>query len=127
MCRVNTRASHCRPQNPACFSPVGISVSGQVGILEEACRRWIEVCRGPQADIPAQLTPGPRAASAIRYRSRRNSIRVLADIHLLVGRIVAEALVQRIGLDGVVDPVAEGRDRRRIVGLDRLSGGDADR
>jgi hypothetical protein len=61
------------------------------------------------------------------FRLPPQSIRVLADIHLLIGRIVAEAFVQRIGLDRVVDPVAEGRDRRRVVGLDRLSGRDADR
>ena len=43
----------------------------------------------------------------------------LANELLLVARIVAEAPLQRISVDGVVHPIAEGSDRRRVVGLGR--------
>src|SRR5215208_6652783 len=63
--------------------------------------------------------PRPRLR---RAPERRRSIEVpsllveaLPNELLLVHRIVANALLQRIGLNSVVHPIAEGGDRRRLI------------
>src|SRR5258708_2040781 len=48
---------------------------------------------------------------------RRLLVEALPNELLLVDRIIAEALLQRISLNGAVHTITEGGDRRRLVGL----------
>ena len=74
------------------------------------------------ADIAARdsdQAPEPYGRSRLRA-GMTGSVRALPDVHLLVGRVVADAFVQRIGMNAVGDAVAEAIDRRRLVDRRRL-------
>src|SRR5262249_48888209 len=67
--------------------------------------------------VACQAEKKPATGMAGVVIVQRSLIEPLPDELLLVERIVADASLQRIGLNGAVDAIAEGRDRRRVVRL----------
>ena len=111
--------------------------------LRPHAQRLITVSSGCQAPPSSQAGEGPlrgRSGRTMRLtlerlvvidpvagqsRSRVHGCRIapryntsvcaLANVHLLVGGIVADAFLERIGVDSTRRAVAEARDRRRLV------------